>query len=393
MTVPVADDFDSTILELRGSIAELLNGTGADVTKPQHISRILGLDKNLARKFSRIIEAPDAGEVIQNLPGEVGFNILFSAVERTGTSPEKLARARKAAKSVEGVVERHFGDRPTLEIVVDALPSTKDRLLLSRKLSFRGDSGIWGVQAKARINTAILAPSSSNPDLIDAIAIGGWIDFRRVRSDSRWSVFRRRRHGTSETSRLSIPLDTTEAVDGPLLLRRFCSENLPPITVSMEPNGEIIHELGPSSLGNAGAFTLFSGWYDAAIGTRYGDDLESRGEFGALVSAPVETLIFDFLVHRDLEFALQTSADVYGTIGSTWRSERDRLPLEPKKIELGRFPPVVDTPLIPRYSEIVDFALATRNWSRSDFFGRRYTLAYPPFPSSLKLSFPLLKRP
>jgi len=114
MTGELTGDLNATVDELRGSLADLMLQVGADVSKPQQMSRFLGLDKSLARKVARIVQADEAGIAIQNLPGSEGFNILLSAVERLGASAERVARARQAVRSIEGVVERHFGDRPSV---------------------------------------------------------------------------------------------------------------------------------------------------------------------------------------------------------------------------------------------------------------------------------------
>jgi hypothetical protein len=395
MTSELNGDLNATVAELKGSLADLMVQVGADVSKPQQMSRYLGLDKSLARKVARIVESDEAGIAIQNLPGTEGFNILLSAVERLGASAERVSRARQAVRSIEGVVERHFGDRPTLEIVVDGLPSaSRDRLLLSRKLSFRGDSGIWGIQAKTRVNTAIVAPNRSDPAMLDNVAIGGWVDVRRVRADSRWAVFRRKVYRNMETAEAQIkPLDPNEPPDGPLLLRDFCSKKLPPIEVVREPNGDIIHELGPSAVGNVGAFTVFSGWVNSQIGARYADASDSRGEYGAVVSAPVETLIFDLLVHRDIDFVLDCRTEIYGTAVSAGPlSTRDLIPLALKCIPLDH-PRKATTRHIPRYDEVIEYAFAANGWLADEFVGKRFTLDYPPFPSTVRLSFPLQPRP
>ena len=76
--------------------------------------------------------------------------------------------------AVERMVSRHVGDRPTLELVRDSLPDrSHDRLIVSRKLAFRGNSGIWGVQARTRLNAAFVAPSHDDPEMLDAANVGG----------------------------------------------------------------------------------------------------------------------------------------------------------------------------------------------------------------------------
>jgi hypothetical protein len=389
----LVDDLYAAVYELRGSLTVLLSRVGNEAHRPQELSRSLGLDKNLARKISRIVQSTDAGEVVQHLPGNTGFNMLLSAVERLGATSDELSRARAAMRAMEGMVERHVGDKPTLELILDNLPTTsRDRLLVSRKLSFRGDSGIWGVQARTRLNTAIIAPTASQPDMITSAAIGGWVDFRRLRSEARWAMFRRRGYGAARVTR-DMPIDPNESPESAMLLRQFCSPKMPPIHKVIDPNGDIVFELGASPVGNTGAFNCFSAWYQDAIGSRYADEENSIGEFGAVISAPVENLVFDLIVHRSLNYATNTSVKVFGSLAPHKHlTDRDVLPLDVRPMSLGSYPPVVDTPLVPKYGEVVDTVMKACNWSRKDFTGVRYVVEYPPYPSTVVISFPLERK-
>jgi hypothetical protein len=105
----------------------------------------------------------------------------------------------------------------------------------------------------------------------------------------------------------------------------------------------------------------------------------------------VETLQFDLIVHRSLAFALNARADVYGALST--RHPRDLLPLDVKRHNLGSDPSAVDTPLVPRYSQIIDHVMSRCGWDRKDFTALRYVVEYPPFPSQVVISFPLEKRP
>lgn len=74
------------------------------------------------------------------------------------------------------------------------------------------------------------------------------------------------------------------------------------------------------------------------------------------------------------------------------RRPRDIIPLEVNSVEIGRFPPVVDTPRIPGYAQLIDHVMQRCGWNRADFIGIRYTLEYPPFPSTVLITFPLARR-
>jgi len=391
------DELTASVLELRAALHDVLAALQVDPARPQTLSRQLAIDKSLAWKISRLITSDQPGLAVQHLPGTAAIEIFLKAIAKRRVANDTFKRAADAFAALERVVYRHLGDRNTLELVMDGMPGrATDRLVVSRKLAFRGNSGIWGVQAKTRVNTAILAPSADAPDMLDMAAIGGWVDFRRLRAESRWALFRRRTYSGGESSRAEkhIPIDPGEPPDGPMLMRAFCSPSLPPIEAVHDESGELVYELGPSSVGNAGAFTCFFGSMLPKIGSRWADEQNDRGEFGAVISAPVEALQFDLLVHRACEFATRTRADVYGVLAPapTGRHNRDLLPLDVPPTNLGRFPPVVDSPRVPQYGEIVDHVLARCGWNRADFIGLRFTIEYPPFPSTVVVSFPLEQR-
>jgi hypothetical protein len=391
------DELLATMHELRGALTELLAPLGIDIDRPQTVAHALKLDKNLAWKVCRIIRSADAASAVPHLPGSAGFEIFLNAAKRTGASSDSIARARAAISAVEKMVSRHVGDRPTLELVLDSLPDrSHDRLIVSRKLAFRGNSGIWGVQAKTRLNAAFVAPAQDDPNMLDVANVGGWVDFRRLRADARWALFRVAVADTrqDQPTHPFLPIDPDESAKGPMLLRQFCSPTLPPIEAIPDTIGDLVYELGPSSVGNAGAFSCFFGSRIPHIGSKWADKQNDRGEFAATISAPVEALQFDLLLHRDCQFAANANVEVYGVLNLTpaTRHPRDLIPLVVSRVEIGRFPPVVDTPRVPGYAQIIDDVMQRCGWNRSDFLGIRYTLEYPPYPSTVVIAFPLASR-
>jgi hypothetical protein len=390
------DELTASTHELRGSLTELFAALGIDARRAPSLTRRLRLDKSLAWKLTTIVKSADPGAAVRHLPGAAAFEILLSAAKNAGAAPRAIERAQSAYQSLQHVVERHTGDRPTLELVMDSMPQAPaGRLEMSRKLAFRGNSGIWGVQAKTRLCAAFVAPSPDDPDMHDVANLGGWVGFRRLRADARWALFRVAVFDSNkETPPPYLPLDPEESTDGPMLLRKFCTSTLPPIQASPDGSGDVVYELGESSIGNTGAFDCFYGSKIPQIGSKWADEQDDRGEFAATISAPVESLQFDLLVHRDCEFATRTSTQVYGVANliPATRHARDLIPLELDRVEIGRFPPVVDTPRIPGYATVINHVMERCGWDRRDFIGIRYTLEYPPFPSTVVISFPLASR-
>lgn len=394
--VALHDQLVESVYKVRGAITELITSVGADPRKSQELTRRFGIDKSLAWRISRVVKAPEAAAALPHMPGEAGLDIFLAAMQRAGAEKKVLAQAREATLEFQRIVEHHLGDRPTLELVLDSLPSQKtDRLALSRKLAFRGNSGIWGMQARVRVNTIIFAPNADDPDMIDSLRLGGWVDFRRLRADAECTLFRRRAYrGGESVSAAEIALDPDEPSDGPMLLKDFCSPSLPPITAT-EDDGSFVYELGPSPVGNTGTFSLFFAALSRKLGSRFAVEAGDTAEFHAMIYAPVETLMFDMIVHHSLHFAMNPTLSVYGQVSSDLWSRKKRvvLPIEAQRHQLGARPPVVTTPLVKEYTNLIRHVFSRVGWNPDEFVGTRFTLDYPPFPATVGVSVPLEQRP
>lgn len=383
-------DVQTSVQQLRTCLRTLVVGAGSDPRQPQDVHRKFGLDRVLTWKVSRVVKAEQAEEALRQLPGEESFEIFLAAFERAGASAEEIARTREAVRAVFRSVEAHVGDRPTLELVLDSVPKGRDGLMVSRKLAFRGNSGLWGVQARTRSQLLVLAPNADDPDLIDSVTVAGWIDFRRLRPDAAWRVFHRR--STAAASNLGIaPVDPTQEPGGAMLIPEFCV-NAPALHTCRE--GDYTHyEIGPSATGAAGAFTLFSGFLQRAHGTRWADAHDDIAEFGAHVLAPVEHLTFDVLLHRSLPLldglTLEMSSAAFND--GTHRTPYRRMPIQAVRQDLGR-PPAMASAQAPRLQELADAVFRRAGWDAADFHGVRFEVAYPPFPSVAVARMPLQAR-
>ena len=386
-------DLTAAVHALCGALTEMLTEVGADVSRPQEVSRKLLLDKSLSWKLSRIVGATEVHEALQHLPGDAAVRILIRAVERAGGSAKLRQKTQQMIGSLQETVRARIGDKATLELVVDALPDeTGERLSVSRKLAFRGNSAIWGVQARVRFNTIMLRPNAADPEMIDSALVAGWVDFRRLRHDAKWTVFRRHSFSDQQNKLADAPIDPAEPVDGPMFLRKFCSPNMPQIE-SVVQDGMRLDELGASEVGNSGMFTYVFGSVVRALGSRYGPE-GATVTFVANVSAPAEHLQFDMLVHRDCGFALKQQVRTLAklTVLDTPPQDSDVLPIQVMSRDLGRFPPVVTSPLMASYGEIIADAARMLGWDLGEFSGTRHLMGYPPFPSTVVVSSALDRR-
>lgn len=386
------EDVEKSVSHLRACLRTLVVGAGSDPRQPQDVHRKFGLDRVLTWKVSRMVKAEKAEEALRQLPGEESFEIFLAALERAGASADEVARTREAVKAVFQSVQAHVGDRPTLELVLDSVPKGRDGLMVSRKLAFRGNSGLWGVQARVRSHLVVLAPNDEDPDAIDTVHVAGWIDFRRLRPDAAWRVFQRRHVVEGSAVGHSVePLDRSQNPGGPMLLTDFCS-NAPALLTERE--GPLMHyRIGPSAAGSAGAFTLFSGFLQRAQGTRWIEEPGDAAEFAAHILAPVEHLCVDLLVHRSLSYAPDTGLYLSSAAfnDGVTRTPYLRMPIAAEQEFLGN-PPLVANAKVPHMPELVDLAMQRGGWDLTDFVGVRFQVDYPPFPAVAVLRFPLEDR-
>lgn len=397
---PFHEHLTRSVRELRGSLIELLLSVGADPTTPQVTARDFGLDKTLAWKVAKLIDATDPSVAVQHIPGKPGMKILLKAMERAGAPAPVTTAVQDAMSGFDRMVEIHTGDRATLDLALGAMagaPDQSDRLEAARKLAFQGNSATWGIQARVRLASYFIAPNADDPEMIDSAIVGGLVDCRRLRPDVAWPVFQSQTYnddGTDLTARVE-PIDPDAPPgDGPPLMGRFCTDPRP-LLRGIEVPGGTLYELAEGPVGNMGTVSCIFGWYTRRFASIRRDEHNTFGEHPTRQYTPVESAICDLYVHRDLAVQMPPEAAVYSRLAGGVEypesgRDRDLIPMGERVIELGAEPPIVSTPLVPGYPDMVDSVHARLGWRQSEFVGYRLVVRYPPIPSLIVLRYPLL---
>ena len=384
--------------DLRARLIELYASVDADPLKPQDASRRFGVNKTLTWNIAKVIEGRDPIPTLQNVPGNSALGQLLRAMEKAGANHSAVERVRSAAQDLARAAELHFGDRATLDLIVDgARPDSIDHLDRSRKLAFRGNSGLWGVQARVRLMTAFIAPNAEDPNRLDMAIVRGFIGLRRLRSEVRWPIFHLRGWGGEEQRMQATQWEPLEkASDDKIktpLLRRFGTVDPDDIEEIQTQEG-LNYFLAPGSIGNTAAVDCFVGDCARSAAAMHATEQDSTGEFGATISAPTERLIFDIVAHEEAAFALQPEVRSFGGIfmGSIEDSDPNNLipiPIPQSPSPLPGSPPVLANPHIPNYAALADFVHAQMGWDASRFRGCRLEVMHPPMGSSILLRFQL----
>lgn len=392
-----ANHFLEALDGLRGSLTELYLAAGADPEDPQEVSREFGMHRNLSWKLTRIMRSPDAEGVLPYLPGPAGFVLALKAFQKAGAPQEEIEALRKATDEFESMIGLHAGDRATLELMLDSsgLGVQGDPLEASRKLAFRGNSGIWGIQARTRLRTSLIAPNPDDSALLDLAHVSGLIDIRRFRPNAAWPLFHRESFNDdgSPRERPTEPIDPDQA-DNPnaMLWAEYCTQPLPEVRVVPTRLGARYEAVG-GRVGNSGRTTCVHGDIARRFAPRYADDKNKLGEFYTDINAPTENLVFDLIIHRDLAEEIQPEVRILLTDSATpYHGGTASIPFSETIRHITSTPPRLATPLVPRYTEIINEVYERMGWNGKDFRAMRFEMKCPPMPSKLVFSYQLPQR-
>jgi len=379
---------------VQAALTDLLAGAGVRDARPAEVGRRLGLDKTLAWKISRFVESADPVKAFRHMPGAGGVEIVLRAAAASSVEHGLVERVRSAERELRALIERHAGDRRTFEAMLAGERPDPRSELDERRAYFRSGSALWGVRARLQFLMLALKPSTERAGFVDAVQVSGLVDLERLRADVPWIVRRLRAHSDSGAEVFKIrrePLVAERAEKGlPPLFDRHCSEPLPVLRQFERANGWVYDELAPGPVGRVGATTVVLGErYIAALPMERSED-NKTGIYALTVRTPVECVLFDLLLHRDLAHFGAPKRAVFGLLedrgAAVGLEDRPALLSEPERAtELGSSA-VVQTHRMARYAALVDDALATAGFgARSDFRGYRTEIEFPAFPCDIKM--------
>lgn len=398
-TTTFLEEFHECLNALRGSLADVLSAAGTLNARPQEIAREFKLNKNLAWKVAKLVHSPQDKDALGFIPGSSGFQIFLQAMGKAGIGKEILNAAEDAFRDFQGMVQRHAGDRPTLQLLLDsaALGSgDANRLEESRRLAFQGNSGVLGIQASVKLSSFYFAPNPDDPEQLDFAAVSGLFGLRRFRPDAKWVLLRHSKQdgeGRDVAVPQRIPLDPRFSGPGPSLLGNFTTSPALEVTVRTIGNVEFF-ELAEGPIGNTGVGDVCFGYFNLKDVPRFRGEENQDGRLHVFLASPVETLVFDLFLHKDMDIPEMPSAEMaldFHHVGGTAYQDAIPLPSQPRQL-LGTSPSVA-TPLIKDYNRMTDLVWNRLGWNPKDFRAWRIEVKFPPIPGTLTMSFPLEERP
>lgn len=392
---PGGDSFDVAASErIRSTQAawlELLGEIDLSGARPTAIAQRLGVDKTLAWKMARFMGEESSGKAFRYLPGETGVEILLRAVSDQGVVQTRIEATRQAVTDLRAFIREQAGDRRAFEAMVTSNHREGKAEIEHRRQLFRANSAIWGVRASMQTLTIILRPSETEKDKLDVVQLGGLIELERLRTDLPWIVRRLRASNDSDSSRFAIkrvPLDAEH--EGPPLFRSYCSTPMPRLRQFLDETGWVYDELVPGAVGKSGAVTCILAEKHLAVLPMRRSAENTAGRYTVTVRTPVEGVLFDVLLHKDLQHFGDAEMRTYGLLegrptagGGTLNS----IPLyEPEPAQKLGSPAIVQSGRLPWYAGMVREAISRAGWgSLSDYRGYRMDIEYPAIPCDLTL--------
>ncbi len=381
---------------LRSAIADVLQNVGTDANQTRETARVLGLNRGLAWRVTRLVRSPESPAVVCEVPGKQSMDQLLTACRKKGASDPLLVNVRKAFEEYEEAVDSCSGDRKTLAMVManHGLASPVNGIERGRRSLFEGACAVWGVQAQVRFVTVFVFPSKKDPNMLDAAHVTGFVGLRRL-SVRAWPLCYEAVHNQTGEAVIfeKLSLEGVGRTEGELqLLHPFCEPENPPIEVSQLGSFKRF-DLAPGPIGNDGLTTIVFGSYLSRLYPRYSTEPNTAG-FLVMLQTPVERLIFDVFTHKDLNVETPPAAQLldrltYPQDTNESRLEKQAMPLAETPVRLPRGVQGAHTVHIPFYLRMLGFVSEKTGLNVDDFEGSRFEMTYPPISTTLGRRFPM----
>jgi hypothetical protein len=380
--------YEKIRLALRAAIAPLLpSRSGA-----RACARVLDLDKSLGWKVYQISFAEDALSSLAAIPGARGWEIVLERLPRAGAAPGAVATLREAIFGFERHLVDKRLDRRMLAGMVAAAKGDAGEASARQNARVRKDAGdataiIWGVQAFARIESFVVAPSRRG-DGLDLAVVSIFDGLERRRDGAPWPL--QVAPACPWNGVDSKRAESLEGSEDSRLMRTFSSPRIDSGAVEAVAGRGALRAMFAGNGSNGG------GPLRAVFGEITRDAVSTGGwrespRFALHSLLPAGTSVLEVCVHRSLaqrgSFGGSLHASIPGIDPSAGATE---LPLE-SRVEAfdGELPALasVGDELNRVHGAALDAAFAAMTASRRDFVVRRVALTYAPAPSALLLTW------
>ena len=386
------DEIVDTVHRVRNSLAAMIDASGANSMSARETARMLGIDRNLVWQVTKIIKANDILAAALDIPSIKRIELLCRVCSKKGASREVIDTVIDAMKRFEHVVENYAGSREAFSdllqgMVYDDVTTRQEEI---RKTVFRGNSSIWGVQARVNFMTGICYPSLRKTGMVDVIRLGGLIGFKRLRPVP-WSVFRMITHFDDGSNCDIVRQALDPAIDAPSglpLMADFCTDPLPEIETIHSEFGKF-YDLKPGPIGKAGLLDIVFGDFVDSSDQEYWRENDQYISFNLDLHTPSEVALLDLFFHEKLRHVMPPEVLLADRLSKTqgfdtaW-DERHRLPLSSQVRALPPGTAGSANTYYPDYPRLLEYSFEQKGLNVSQFRGFRFTMKYPITPSALQ---------
>lgn len=382
---------------LGDSLAEVVAGVEGVPRRPAELSRVLGLNRDIAGRVMKSIAARDGLEVLHVAPGPEPLRTFIRAAARRGAAPDAVAGAEIAIDHFDRIIRDDVGTRSALDaMIVASLPEARERFELASKQSvFKGMSQLKGVHADVWLNATLIHPAAADPLHHDALLVHGAIGLQRVRPDIP-VTFTYREFDTAGVRDDASDASNADAPDW-RRLDAFCPHE--PARLSTRRVGDVLYyaldddRVGPAALSDM----LVIDHHPATVDRFAAPSTESpprnrKGTFCA-PDIPVRSLVFDAILHESAFPGSDPHLAVYdmGPDGMAYvndpRRDVDRMDVLESVEFLGQDLRRFHAPEMPRYTAMLEHICQHRGWDPAAFRGYRCRIQYPVHGWQVCMSF------
>ncbi len=385
----------------RADVASLFAFAGIDPTKTRESARDLGLNRGLTWRLTRMVRESDAAQVVTEVPGSQSMEKFFQACRGRGVPESAVSAAADSFAEFDAAVASCSGDRKTLAMMManHGVRSTNTEAEKARRKLFEGACSVWGVQAQLRFVTVFIYPSPEDPDKLDVGHVTGFVGFRRL-SARPWPLSYEAVHKSTGEAAPFVKEPLAPSGDNEegraQLMQDYCSPR--DLNLQVVQLGDYKRfELATGPVGNEGISTCVFGSRLRKLYDRYSETPETAG-FMVLLHTPIERVMFDYFVHKDLQVSTPPRAQLLDRLAFPHANiesdfERQSLPISEAPFALSPGVSGALTPYIPWYPKLLDDVTNRIGQPMEDFEGSRFEMNYPPISTTLSRRFDLSPRP
>ena len=391
---------------LRGALEQVLSealGADSDPMRPVQITQQLGLNKTLAGRVVRAIYEQDSLQALLRIPTPQGLQLISLASERVGAATASLERLARSTRDYGELLAEFSGGRTDLEAILAGwLPDQRARAERdARRSVFRGMTTLAGTRGSADYHSLYLLPSQKEPDRLDSLSVTVRQDLRRLQPLAEIVVFGPVADAPDAWRARRRTLQGRELNSDPrsMLVPELCSHPIPALEFNADEPGAMSLRVAAAGLDVNEPATLGLGWRTDAAFPRFAAAESDFGRFAIRAAKPVEAVVVDLFVHRDLALAGRPIASLDADVASSAagsiappREDSVKRKAAPSVLDLDADPSGLASQDVRSCKAIAENVCREAGVRLEDFAKYRTRMEFPVGSEELTLWWPLPRR-